>query len=153
MIITNNLNLILIVFVIVAVSYYLISNGYISIEKFDKVEIEQPEITITPTFIEPELGLVTSSYEFVGLPKEILPAWGGRTSLKTDGVMKDMNCSKSCCSPQYPPPFKLAEDPNVGDPSKYVKSNINCYNYWQDSGCLCMSKEQSFALEHRGGNS
>lgn len=60
-------------------------------------------------------------------------------------------CSKSCCSPQYPTPFSNAECGKDND--KYVKSNIFCNNPYQDSGCLCLNKEQAIKMSNRGQNS
>lgn len=62
-------------------------------------------------------------------------------------------CSKSCCSPQYPVPFSLPTDKMVCDSNeKYVPSGITCNNGWQDTGCLCMTEEQSIFLATRGQN-
>lgn len=62
-------------------------------------------------------------------------------------------CSKSCCSEQYPTPFKLKYDGNVcANKNKYVPSQIMCNNAYQDSGCLCMTKDQAKFLNNRGGN-
>ena len=62
-------------------------------------------------------------------------------------------CSKSCCSEQYPTPFKLKYDGNVcANKSKYVPSQIMCNNAHQDSGCLCMTQDQAKFLTNRGGN-
>jgi hypothetical protein len=62
-------------------------------------------------------------------------------------------CSKSCCSNQYPLPFKLKYDPAIcGSKNKFVPSNIMCNNAYQDSGCLCLEKSQAAHLYNRGGN-
>jgi len=62
-------------------------------------------------------------------------------------------CSKSCCSDQWPTPFKQKFDPYVcGNKDKFVPSNIYCNNSFQDSGCLCMTKDQAKFLYNRGGN-
>lgn len=62
-------------------------------------------------------------------------------------------CSKSCCSPQWPLPFSLQTDKMVCDSKDdFIPSNITCNNGWQDTGCLCMSKEQAKFLSDRGGN-
>ncbi len=63
-------------------------------------------------------------------------------------------CSKSCCIPQYPLPFDLPEDELLKNSNiEYVQSNYTCNNGFQDTGCLCMTKEQSHFLNSRGGNS
>ena len=72
-----------------------------------------------------------------------------------DGKMSIQHnlCSRSCCSEQYPTPFKLKYDGNVcNNKSKYVPSQIMCNNAYQDSGCLCMTKDQANFLTNRGGN-
>jgi len=62
-------------------------------------------------------------------------------------------CSKSCCSDQWPTPFKQKYDPYVcGNKDKFVSSRIMCNNSAQDSGCLCLSKEQASFIYNRGGN-
>jgi len=62
-------------------------------------------------------------------------------------------CSKSCCSAQYPVPFKQKYDPYICDnKDKFVGSNIMCNNSYQDSGCLCLTKKQSQFLKNRGTN-
>jgi hypothetical protein len=62
-------------------------------------------------------------------------------------------CSPSCCSSQYPLPFKLKYDRAVcQNKDKFVPNNYMCNNSWQDSGCLCLTKKQSTFLHNRGGN-
>ena len=84
----------------------------------------------------------------------------GRVSIDKldDGLEGDAGllyapCSTSCCTPQYPPPFKVSEDKNVCmNKDKYVPSGYKCNNAWNNSGCLCMTKQQSNFLASRGGN-
>jgi len=62
-------------------------------------------------------------------------------------------CSKSCCSAQWPTPFKQKYDPYVcQNKDKFIPSNIMCSNTFQDAGCLCLSKKQGQHLYNRGGN-
>lgn len=62
-------------------------------------------------------------------------------------------CSKSCCSEQWPTPFKQKYDPYVcNNKDKFVPSNYFCNNTFQDSGCLCLTKSQASFLYNRGGN-
>ena len=62
-------------------------------------------------------------------------------------------CSKSCCSEQYPVPFKLQYDKYVcQNKNEFVPSNYICNNSMQDSGCLCLTKKQGNFLYNRGGN-
>src|SRR3989304_9055702 len=62
-------------------------------------------------------------------------------------------CSKSCCSDQWAPPFKLEEDTLIdANKSKFVLNNISCSDNIRDSGCLCLTKQQNNFLYNRGGN-
>lgn len=72
-----------------------------------------------------------------------------------DGEMSIQHnmCSKSCCSEQWPTPFKQKYDPYVcSNKDEFVGSNIFCNNSFQDSGCLCLSKKQSKFIYNRGLN-
>ena len=75
-----------------------------------------------------------------------------------DGVEGDAGllyapCSQSCCTPQYPLPFKLETDDFLcKNRNKFVPTSYKCNNAWQNSGCVCMTKEQSDFLGSRGGN-
>jgi hypothetical protein len=75
-----------------------------------------------------------------------------------DGASGEMSiqhnlCSKSCCSEQWPTPFKQKYDPYVcANKDKFVSSNLTCQNSFQDAGCLCLSKKQGQFLYNRGGN-
>ena len=48
--------------------------------------------------------------------------------------------------------FLLLKRYNEPNKDKYVPSNIMCNNAYQDSGCLCLTKEQAGFLSNRGGN-
>lgn len=62
-------------------------------------------------------------------------------------------CSKSCCSAQWPTPFKMDYDPYVcQNADKFVPSDMMCNNTFQDAGCLCLTKQQAEFLYRRGGN-
>lgn len=62
-------------------------------------------------------------------------------------------CSKSCCSEQWPTPFKQKYDPYVcANKDKFVPSQTMCNNSFQDTGCLCLTKKQQSFLYNRGGN-
>lgn len=74
---------------------------------------------------------------------------GANSSL---GIHHDL-CSKSCCSDQWPVPFKLKDDPLVcNNKNKFVKSPYMCNNPYQDSGCLCLTTTQAENLYSRGAN-
>jgi len=134
--------------------------------KNDNMNYSQPNTIIKPMLYEPDLALVTSASEFVGMPDVVVPAWGvtshndkyGQSNILDDGDMGNAGlnynmCSKSCCSPQYPPPFPLGKDDLVEkNKGKFVGSGYACNNAWQDSGCMCMTKKQSDFLASRGNN-
>lgn len=64
-------------------------------------------------------------------------------------------CSKSCCSDQWPTPFKQNTDPFVcknKQDGNFVPSKMYCNNSFQDSGCLCLTRKQANYLANRGGN-
>jgi hypothetical protein len=64
-------------------------------------------------------------------------------------------CSKSCCSAQWPTPFKQKYDPYVcgsGNKNQFIPSQIMCSNSFQNAGCLCLTKPQAQFLYMRGGN-
>ena len=75
-----------------------------------------------------------------------------------DGANGEMSiqhnmCSKSCCSAQWPTPFKQKYDPHVcKNKDKFVPSSIFCNNAFNDSGCLCLTKPQANFLYNRGNN-
>lgn len=64
-------------------------------------------------------------------------------------------CSRSCCSEQFNLPFRMKHDPfvcNLKKEKKLSASRIMCSNSFQDSGCLCITKEQAQNLYNRAGN-
>jgi hypothetical protein len=61
-------------------------------------------------------------------------------------------CSKSCCAPQWPVPFKTAANDSVCGNPNLVGTNYSCNSTFQDSGCMCMTKEQVLNISTRGGN-
>lgn len=74
-----------------------------------------------------------------------------------DGAMGVQNnlCSPSCCSSQWPTPWKQKSDPYVCDGLKkglYVPSRMFCNNTFNDSGCMCLTKDQARFLYLRGSN-
>lgn len=63
-------------------------------------------------------------------------------------------CSKSCCSDQWPVPFRMPVDKmTCSSTDEFVPSNLYCNNGWQDSGCLCLKKDQADFINSRGENS
>ena len=146
----------IIAFIVLVLVYWLISTP---VENFGATPANQ--ITV-PALYNRETGQIISGSDFLGVPNEIATAWGasyGDNDNLDDGDNGIMGlnysmCSKSCCSVQYPPPFELDKDVVIdklqGD---FVPNSYQCNNAWQDSGCLCMTKNQQDFLSDRGGNS
>ncbi|ARF10637.1 hypothetical protein Hokovirus_2_164 [Hokovirus HKV1] len=62
-------------------------------------------------------------------------------------------CSKSCCAPQWPLPFKMDTDQAVcKNKDNLVSSSYMCNTSLENAGCLCMTNEQANYLTSRGGN-
>jgi hypothetical protein len=114
-------------------------------------------------FYDSKTGTVMSGPKFVASnidsinhpPFQVIPP---NSYLLDDGSNGDMGfaqntCSKSCCSAQWPLPFPMDYDPAVcGAEGDYVPSGLVCNNSWQNSGCLCLRKDQYNNLVDRGGN-
>jgi hypothetical protein len=84
---------------------------------------------------------------FLGLLYRLDDGAGGRMSIQHNLY------SKSCCSNQWSTPFKQKSDPYVcNNKSDFVPSNYYGNTSFQDSGCLCQTKEQAEFLYNRGGN-
>lgn len=133
--------------------------------KPDATEVKITDPVIYPRVYDRLTGQITDASEFVGLPESIYPANGegivsnyGSIDRLDDGYNGEMGlnynmCSKSCCSPQYPTPFALEEDVMVDKmKDKFVLNNYGCNNAWNNSGCVCMTKDQHEYLSSRGGN-
>jgi len=101
-------------FLVLLVVYYLIT-----VPKEEKFEssTNQTEVKI-PALYDRETGQVVSGSEFLGVPDEVATAWGASYGPNenlddgNDGIygLNYAMCSKSCCSPQYPPPFEVDKD-------------------------------------------
>jgi hypothetical protein len=173
----SNLHKFLIVVLVVVVVYYIYNRSE-SLEssdnavivnkpnnKQDATELKQTDPKTAPVLYDRKTGVVTAASEFVGLPSEILPAWGsesvtnyGKIDRLDDGYNGAMGlnynmCSKSCCGPQYPPPFNLEEDEMVKKmKDQFVPNNYSCNNAWNNTGCVCLTKKQHQYIGSRGGN-
>ena len=89
----------------------------------------------------PHPGVVPPSYYFLDDGAE------GKMSIQHN------LCSRSCCGVQFPPSFDVPKDPYVeANKDKFVPSRYFCNNSFQDSGCLCMTKDQAQFFQTRGGN-
>jgi hypothetical protein len=68
---------------------------------------------------------------------------------ENDPRMLYNKCSLSCCSPQYPTPFKGDVDPftcGSDGKSKYLASDYTCQNNTGGVGCLCISEKQASGM-------
>jgi hypothetical protein len=70
------------------------------------------------------------------------------------GNMGTLNntCSKSCCAPQWPVPFKSANDDFTCMGDNIIGSNYSCGSTFENAGCMCMTKQQANNITTRGGN-
>ena len=145
-----------IAFVVLIIVYYLAT---VPAEQFE-ADANKGEVKV-PALYDRETGQIISGSEFLGVPNEIATAWGekyGENDNLDDGAGGIMGlnyamCSKSCCSAQYPPPFETEKDIVVDELSGvFVPNSYACNNAWQNSGCLCMTKDQRNFLTTRGGN-
>lgn len=111
------------------------------------------------------IGTIMSGQDFIGTNIKIgdnedivqnsTPIDGHTLNDGMDGsfLLHNNLCSKSCCSEQYPVPFKLQYDKHVcQNKNDFIPSNYVCNNSMQDSGCLCMTKKQGNFIYNRGGN-
>ena len=70
-----------------------------------------------------------------------------------NGTMRFTKRSPACCSPTYPPPFKIRVDPTIcKDKKNYVPSPYTGNDNWTNAGCACVTKQNILNLAHRGGN-
>jgi hypothetical protein len=133
--------------------------------KLGAQEYKQPEVAPGITLYDRHTGSVVSGSEFIGLPNEIEPANGDATvpnygavdrlddGYNGAGGLNYNVCSKSCCGPQYPPPFGLEEDEYVAKhKGDFVPNDYMCNNAWNNSGCVCMTKDQREYISSRGHN-
>jgi len=144
-------------------------SGYVYPEMFDPIapEGEMQEMQELPDKNQPYVDAKTGSLldgpgfeqgHVDGVSQEVLQNIPSNYYFLDDGASGEMSvqhnlCSKSCCSEQWPTPFKQKSDPFVcSNKDKFTPSRMFCNNSFQDSGCLCLTKSQSLFLNNRGGN-
>ena len=126
-------------------------------------QISKQVVANDAPFINPQTGSLIDGPGFEkgevdGVSVDSLASVPSNYYFLDDGAGGEMSiqhnlCSKSCCSEQWPTPFKQKNDPYVcGNKGQFVPSNYFCNNAFQDSGCLCLTKKQSQFLNNRGGN-
>jgi len=137
---------------------YSIPGSAIKAERGDKFNFGQPYVDGASGSLFAGPGFEATQMRNM-LGEEIGPVPADAYMLP-DGAAGNMNiannlCSKSCCSPQWPTPFRVPEDRFVCQQKRngnLVPSQYYCNNAFQDAGCLCMTKEQGNFLFSRGGN-
>ena len=68
-------------------------------------------------------------------------------------LLQNNQCSQACCSKQYPVPFDMPVDAYVAENmNDFVPSSYSCNNSFQNTGCLCMKKEQAGFIASHGNN-
>jgi hypothetical protein len=121
------------------------------------------QLDIMPPEPEQEMGtpIIEDGMDFIS-HKHYYAPWGNMINLEnpeqgdpvdTSTAVNGLNnnrCSMSCCSKQWPLPFKLLTDDE--DVKGHVPNNYFCNNGLQDSGCVCMTQDQSNFLDSRGAN-
>jgi hypothetical protein len=162
-------NIIFVAVVIIVVISIILWQNYDNAEKFNNniVLPQNPQFT-GPTHYDPTTGTMMTSPDFI--PQHIESAWGDKstdsqkiefqkvgsfesaTNLGKDTLAFN-KCNKSCCSKQYPLPFNLPVDKEIAENMKdFVPSRFTCNNHWEDTGCLCITQNQSNMLANRGNN-
>lgn len=171
---TNNKMIIIIVLavaVLMTIMYFTrnkelltnVSDKIVSVPHEHETETRAKDEQITPTIFDAGSGTIMSAPEFV--PSQFLSPWykAYTGNIKNQYLLDDGSnganglqfnmCSKACCSEQYPLPFKMPVSSEVcASKSEFVPNNYMCNNAWEDSGCVCMTKEQANFIGSRGGN-
>ncbi len=154
---------------VILILYFRQSKKQSNVQHYTNInnDIILNQVESNPTMYDPVTGSIMTSPDFI--PQQIEPAWNnkplGNNTLESgtvtfesatnmgDKTMAFNKCSKSCCSNQYPLPFNMPVDKEVGTNLKnFVPNSYTCNNSWEDAGCLCMTQNQSDALAQRGGN-
>lgn len=115
-------------------------------------EQEQKVVDKNMPFVDPKTGSLIDGPGFErgdveGVTQESLSTIPSNYYFLDDGANGEMSiqhnlCSKSCCSAQWPTPFKQKYDPYVCDGKKnnnFIPSNVFCNNSFQDSGLIARS--------------
>jgi hypothetical protein len=124
---------------------------------------DKKAISYSPKMFQPDIAEQVNDDNFIPLPNMADAPWAvytgnyGEADILDDGASGNLGfsynlCSKSCCSAQILP-FSLTPDDYVLMSGKeYLPTPYTCNNGWQDSGCMCMTKEQSMNLKTRGAH-
>lgn len=121
---------------------------------------DQKKISIIPSSCDDDTGIIQSGSKFIHQDHYFTP-WGTviaadgsstNDSLNSDYTMSFKKCNSSCCSDQWPVPFKINDDLLCNSEDEFVPTSYYCNDGFQNSGCLCMTKKQSDFLNSRGLN-
>jgi len=130
------------------------------------VDVSQKELTATAPNYSSYSDIIESGamyepqskyYNTQGVQVSLSDKEGDKTNGDTelgDNSLTFNMCSKSCCSEQWPVPFKMPVDKMLcNSKDKFIPTDYMCNNGWQDGGCLCLKKEQGDFINSRGNNS
>lgn len=164
----NDMNLLVMVGVILLIVFLLMRNNNEGMGNILGNQIGragQKQCTYNPQAYQPAIAEEVEDNNFIPLPTEVEYPWSrntgnyGEADILDDGANGNLSFthnlfSKACCSSQYPVPFSLSpSDMVLMADQEFVPTSIKGSNSWQDSGCMCMTKEQALHLNRRGGNS
>ena len=130
------------------------------------MEEQQKDIPIIPKYVDSVSKTIADGTKFI--PQSTLSPWAnGYMGNNVDssfminlggndldqGSGRFSRRSPSCCSSQYPLPFKLKVDNEVClNKDKYVPNPYMGNDNWTNAGCMCMTKDNMIQLATRGGN-
>ena len=146
------------VVVVVIIIWKFSHKGPVSSEYFEQenknspnVEVKTGSLVDGPGFEKGEVDGVSQDV-FSRIPPNLYFLDDGSETGGELSVQHNL-CSKSCCSSQWPTPFKQKYDKYVcSGNQEYVPSKMFCNNSFQDSGCLCLTKKQAQHIYNRGTN-
>ena len=166
---TIKIVLFIVVIILLLWSLYSYYNSNNTPEKFinqkiiskDPLILQQKETV--PVFSPVVDNKIQAAIEFI--PKnDYFTQWGsmGQADITlnqgsgTEGIEKytlgQNQCSAACCTNQWPVPFELPEMLCAGNKSEFVPSGYYCNDGINNSGCLCMKKDQANFLQSHGLN-
>jgi hypothetical protein len=161
MISENELNLIIIVGIVLVLAYLFMNRS----EGLENVKQTRGGETYNPRSFQPAIAEQADDERYIPLPTEAEYPWSkntgnyGEADILDDGANGNLSFgynlfSKACCSSQYPPPHSITPSDYVLISGKeYYPTSYKGSSNWEDSGCMCLDKEQMIHLSTRGGNS
>lgn len=118
---------------------------------------------IEPKYYDAKTATIIDGVKVI--PHSLLSPWANAYMTQTNNYMLDTGDdldggsmrftkrSPACCSPTYPPPFKIRVDPTIcKDKDNYVPNPYTGSDNWSNAGCACATKKNILKLAHRGGN-